>query len=229
VIIPWNIAVTARPRIALIHAVTVAMQPIEDAFVRLWPEAERVNLLDDALSVDRAKMVDLTPVVARRIGDLAEYAMSFNADAILYTCSAFGPAIDAVAARLSVPVLKPNDAMFEAAIAQGQIIGMVATFEPSIASMTLEFQEAAARHGSPARLRTTCVAEAMAALRVGDANRHHTMVAEAARSLGPCDAIMLAQFSTSRAADAVAAEVSIPVLTSPAAAVVKLRRLLNIA
>jgi Asp/Glu/hydantoin racemase len=221
--------VTALPRIALIHAVTVAMQPIDDAFLHLWPQAERVNLLDDALSVDRAKALDLTPVVARRIGDLADYAMSFNADAILYTCSAFGPAIEAVAARLSVPVLKPNDAMFEAAIAQGRTIGMVATFEPSVASMTEEFQNAAARLGSTARLRTVCVAEAMEALRAGNAPRHNALVAEAARSLGPCDALMLAQFSTSRAADAVAAEVAMPVLTSPGAAVAKLKHLLNIA
>jgi hypothetical protein len=59
-----DIAVTARSRIALIHAVTVAMQPIDDALARLWPQAERVYLLDDARSADRAKAADLTPVVS---------------------------------------------------------------------------------------------------------------------------------------------------------------------
>jgi hypothetical protein len=39
-------------RIALIHAVRVAMDPIAAAFVRGWPEAETVNLLDEALSRD---------------------------------------------------------------------------------------------------------------------------------------------------------------------------------
>ena len=57
-------------RIALIHAVRVAMQPVEDAFRRHWPDAERVNLLDDALEGGAA--------------------------GILYTCSAFGEAIEAV-------------------------------------------------------------------------------------------------------------------------------------
>lgn len=39
-------------RIALIHAIYVAMQPIESAFRRRWPEARRVNLVDDALPAD---------------------------------------------------------------------------------------------------------------------------------------------------------------------------------
>ena len=50
-------------RIALIHAVRVAMQPVEDAFRRHWPEAERVNLLDDALPGDRDRAGVLTPQV----------------------------------------------------------------------------------------------------------------------------------------------------------------------
>ncbi|MGH6903202.1 MAG: hypothetical protein ACREIR_10730 [Geminicoccaceae bacterium] len=43
------------PRIALIHAMTVAMALIERAFAGLWPEAERVNLLDDALARPTAR------------------------------------------------------------------------------------------------------------------------------------------------------------------------------
>src|SRR5690348_3851504 len=97
-------------RIALIHAVPMAIAPVARALAELWPDAQPMNLLDDALSRDREAHADLRPEVAARISALADYAMSACADAILYTCSAFGPAIEAVKARLDVPVLTPNEA-----------------------------------------------------------------------------------------------------------------------
>ena len=48
-------------RIALIHAVQAAMQPVEDAFKALWPTARRTNLLDDSLAPDREAAGRLTP------------------------------------------------------------------------------------------------------------------------------------------------------------------------
>lgn len=210
-------------RIALIHAVTVAMQPIEEAFQRLWPEAERVNILDDGLPRDRAKTPELTPAVSKRICDLAVYADTLSADGILYTCSAFGEAIDAAAKARTKPVLKPNEAMFEDALAAGRRIGMLATFEPSVASMEEEFRELARLRGVEATIRTVCVPAAMAALQKGDAATHNRLLAERAGEFADCDALLLAHFSTSRAVDAVTERSTIPVLTSPGSAVRKLK------
>jgi len=216
------------PRIALIHAVTVAIDPVREAFRRLWPEARCTNLLDDSLSPDRERDGILTAAMTARIGALAQYAADCGAAAVLFTCSAFGAAIDQAAARLSLPVLKPNEAMFEAALEAGDRIGMLATFAPAVDGMEAEFHELAARLGrSAASIRTVCVPEAMAALRSGDAAAHNRLLAEAAGTIGACDAIMLAHFSTSRAEEAVRAVVSTRVLSSPAAAVAKLKRLLG--
>ena len=60
-----------KTRIALIHAVTVAIAPVQEAFGQLWPEAECVNILDDSLSLDRERDGVLTEAVARRISALA--------------------------------------------------------------------------------------------------------------------------------------------------------------
>lgn len=208
-------------RVALIHAVEVAVAPITAAFEAAWPEAERMNLLEDRLSPDRARDPDLTDGMTRRINALADYAVLSGADGVLFTCSAFGPAIEAAAARLPVPVLKPNEAMFEAALAQGSRIGMLATFGPSVGTMEAEFHEAAAGRG--ATLRTVLVPRALDALKGGDAETHNRLVAEHAPELADCDAIMLAHFSTSRAKPAVEAVLGRPVLTSPGAAVAALR------
>ena len=214
-------------RIALIHAVTVAMAPVHEAFARLWPEAECTDLLDTALAPDRERDGVLTPAMTSRITTLAEYAAGTGAAGILFTCSAFGEAIDAAARETPIPVLKPNEAMFEAAIAAGERIGMLATFEPSVAGMEEEFRELSARHGCRARIETVCVDGAIAALKQGQAAIHDRLLEEAAPRLAGCDAVVLAHFSTARAESAVAAALSCPVLTAPAAAVTKLKSLLT--
>lgn len=219
-------AMRERPRIVLIHATPLAVEPIRDAFAREWPGAETVNILDDSLSADRAAATALTPELTARFDALAAYAVSIGARAILFTCSAFGPAIEAIARRMTIPVLKPNEAMFEEALSHGDAIGMVATFAPSIPTMEAEFREDAARIRPGARIESRLAAGGMDDLRAGDVATHNRKVANEAARLAGADAIMLAQFSTARALETVRAASPLPVLTSPDAAVRKLRRLI---
>lgn len=151
------------------------------------------------------------------------YAHRIGADAILVTCSAFGPAIERMTRELPVPVLKPNEAMFRDALGRGRKIGMLATFAPSLPTMTEEFEQFVAETGTKATLRSIVVEGAMDALRKGDAARHNQLIAARAHELADCDAIMLAHFSTSRALQEVSAAVETPVLTAPDAAVDRIR------
>lgn len=212
-------------RIVLLHATTVAMSPVHDAFKDLWPDAEVINLLDDGLTIDRAKEEQLSETLIKRFVDLGRYGYAMGAQGILVTCSAFGPAIDILAKSVPVPVLKPNEAMFEAALRQGKRIGMLATFGPSLITMCEEFDRYAEQVGTGARLETLLVPNAIDLLRKGDIESHNRLLAEAAPQLAHCDAILLAHFSTSRAAESVRAQVKVPVLTAPHAAVQKMRAL----
>jgi len=207
-------------RIALIHALRHSPMPIKAAFAELWPEAELMNLLDDSLSADLARTGRLTPAMTERFLTLARYAKGTGADAILFTCSAFGPCIDAVVADLApMPVLKPNEAMIEEAALMGGRIGLLATFPGTLASMTSEF---------PADLTVVPqLAEgALAALDRGDTEGHDGRAARASLSLMDCDVIALAQFSLARAAPRIALATRRPVLTTPHSAVKKLKSLL---
>jgi len=213
-------------RIALIHAMAPSIPPIVAAFRRLWPEASLMNLLDDSLAPDLARDGRLTPAMTERFLALARYARSTGADAILFTCSAFGPCIEACARELApIPVLKPNEAMIEEALAltgpRGRI-GLMATFAPTLASMPPEFDAVA-----PEVTLVPCLAEdALTALNAGDPDGHDAAAVRAAMALTDCDAIALAQFSLSQAAGPVAAATGRIVLTTPDSAVRKLRRLL---
>ena len=213
-------------RIVLLHATPVAIDPVKSAFAEIWPEAELVNLLDDSLSQDRTREETLTQAMIERFGALGRYGQMAGADGILVTCSAFGPAIDQMQRDLQIPVLKPNEAMFRAAIARGKNIAMIATFGPSVSTMVDEFEEFVAETGVDARLSTILVADAMTALRAGDAETHNCLIAERAGELAGFDTVMLAHFSTSRAQAALSERVEVPVLSAPGAAVSRLRELL---
>ncbi len=211
-------------RIALIHALRHSPPPIEAAFARLWPKARLANLLDDSLSADLARAGALDEAMTGRFLTLARYARNCGADAILFTCSAFGPCIEACAAELPIPVLKPNEAMIEEALALAgppARVGLMATFAPTLASMPPEFAVAA-----PGMTLMPCLAsEALTALDRGDLAAHDRIAAAKSAEIADCDVIALAQFSLARAAEGVAAATGKPVLTTPDSAVRKLRRL----
>lgn len=216
-------------RIGLIHATPLAVQPIAASFAALWPQARLHNILDDSLSVDRARDGRLTEAMTQRFIDLSHYAVRCGCEALLFTCSAFGPAIEAAAAGCGVPTFKPNEAMFDAALALAKReavlrIGLLATFEPSIASMAQELQACASQRGLRIAIEAGHVPEAMDDLQRGQAQLHHQKIAQAAAALPACDVIMLAQFSMAAAQPLAQRASNAPVLSSPDCAVTELRR-----
>ncbi|MFT3720613.1 aspartate/glutamate racemase family protein [Pseudorhodoferax sp.] len=220
------------PRICLIHATPLAVAPVQAAFERLWPEAVRMNLLDDRLAPDLEATGRIDAALMERFAALARYAVQAGAQGVLFTCSAFGPAIEAAAAAAGVPTLKPNEAMFDEALdrcaaraAPGRAarIGMVATFAPSVAGMREELLALAARRGIACTLQVQCPGGALQALREGRADAHDALVEQAAGRLAGCDVLMLAQFSMAHLRERAAAAAGIAALSSPDSAVRRLR------
>src|SRR5580693_1702463 len=208
-------------RITLIHALKHSIHPIEPSFARLWPEATLMNLVDDSLSADLARDGRLTSGMTDRFLILGRYAASTGADAILFTCSAFGPCIETVAREHApMPVLKPSEAMIEQAAARGHRIGLLSTFPPTLASMPREFP-------SSVEIVPKLAEGAMAALDRGDRAEHDRIVTEASKDLRSCDVVALAQYSMAPAATLVAEATGRPVLTTPDSAVSKLKSALS--
>jgi aspartate/glutamate racemase len=215
---------THHPRIALIHALAHAVDPINEAIARDWPEATRMNLLDDSLSADLAASGrGQDALMQARFQRLAQYAVDCGSDAILFTCSAFGACIEAVAATHSaIPVLKPNEAMIDDAAALDQRIGLVATFGPTLISMPPEFPQHVV-------LDTALADGALAALNAGDGALHDELIAQSAAELEAkgCRVIALAQFSMARAATLVHSRTGLVVITPVSSAVSKLKFMLG--
>jgi Asp/Glu/hydantoin racemase len=211
---------TAAPRVALIHALAHSIAPVNAELDRAWPGCVRMNLLDDSLSSDLAASRDgLDDAMTARFIALADYAIGTGVRGILFTCSAFGPCIEAVARRWpDVPVLKPNEAMIADASRIGRRIGLVGSFAPTLVSMPAEFPP-------HVTVLPVLAAGALDALTLGDTHLHDRLVVQAAQQVAAkgCDAVALAQFSLARAASLVEHAVRVPVLTTVGSAVRLLR------
>jgi Asp/Glu/hydantoin racemase len=135
--------------------------------------------------------------------------------------------IDACIRECSVPILKPNDAMIDEALEAGSRLAVMATVGPTIPSISVEIQEMAAARGHAVELVPYVVEHAFDALASGDGAKHDRLVAERAREIKNCDAIVLAQFSLSRAVPAVRAVSKIPIYNSPGAAIARMREMVS--
>jgi Asp/Glu/hydantoin racemase len=220
-------------RIALIHATALAMKPVQDAFQDLWPHAQCHNILDDKLAADLQTAGELNAPMHQRILDLAQFAQKQGAQGILYTCSSFGPAIEAAQQCLPLPILKPNQAMFDEAFdrcatAVGKLqVGLITTFEPATAPMMQELEQGIAERQLRISSISTCAVGAMTKLNLGDTQAHDQMILNAALAMPPCDVYLLGQFSMARAQSLLAQALGKPVLSSPASAVRSLQKALH--
>jgi len=214
-----------RPHIFLFSVHRDAMDAAVRAFSADWPEARVSNLLDDSLFAWVREAGGVVPEMYDVFRDLTHHMIGRGADGILFTCSAFRPVIDACIREFPVPILKPNDAMIEQALAAGSRIAVMATVGPTIPSISVEIEELAAARSQKVELTPYVVEGAFDALASGDAATHDRLVAERARDIRDCDAIVLAQFTLSRAVPAVQSVNKTPIFNSPGAAVARMREM----
>jgi len=229
------------PRILMISALAQSPGPAMDAMRAEWPEAVSHNLIDDSLAGDYARLGEITPAIYERFLTLGRYAAASSdgenaTRGILFTCSAFRPAIERVKADLSIPVITPNEGAFDEALALcrgkdgGGRIGLLLTFQGSVAPLEGEIHAMA---DAIAQQRPTIVPAvatgALEALQAGDEDRHDALSAAAAETLPAVDVIVIGQFSMARAAPLVRARRTEPVLTTPQMAARKMRRLVEAA
>jgi len=223
----------ARPRIGLVHALHASIAPIEAAFAEAWPQAETVSLYDQSLYADFNREAKVTPQIRARIERLLAFSAETGADAILFTGSLFGDAVEAARSKMTVPVLTAYEAMIEDAFEGAEAgatpaIGLLATAASTIDMMRADIEEYAMRHGLRYRMDARHVAGAIDALLWGDREEHDELVLAASAQMAPCDVLMLGQFSMAPVAKRMPAIRGRRVLTSPGSAVHELKRRLGL-
>lgn len=221
--------VQRRYRIGALHALANAIPTTQDAFGRVWPDADVAHLLDGSLYLDRNAGTADDAELASRIDRLIQYSATTGADGLIVTGSFFGEAAIQARNNVTMPVATSFDGIIARALllASDQPLHVLSTAPDSATLLSEAIEVEATRRGVSVVLSSHPVAGALDALTGGDGERHDTLVLEAIRDIDADTAIVFAQFSMERILPASADAHSAPVVGPATEGVAYLRQLLT--
>lgn len=210
-----------RKTLALIHTSATLVPVFSQLCKDKLPQVDTFNIVDDSLVRQIGAKGGITPDIAARVAAYVGSAAAGGADWILVTCSSIGPAVEAAAPTVKVPVLRVDQPMADLAVRTGRRIGVIATLPTTLNPTEDLVRRRAAAAGQPVEITARLVNGAFEALMAGDAAKHDTLVAAALRELSTqVDVILLAQASMARVVDTLSpADRRVPILASPGIAV----------
>jgi len=210
-----------KKRLGLVHTSATLVPVFAQLCKEKLPNVDVFNIADDSLVKGIREAGSLTATIARRVTNYLESAELAGADYIMVTCSSIGPAVEAGAKLMGVPVLRVDQPMADQAVATGKRIGVIATLSTTLEPTADLIQRRAALAGKQIELTSKLVDGAFEALMAGDGATHDAKVAAALKDLShQVDVIVLAQASMARVVDSLApADKRVPILASPGIAV----------
>ena len=210
-----------KKRLGLIHT-SATLVPLFAALCKeKLANVDVFNIADDSLVKGIREAGSLTATIERRVTSYMESAELAGADYIMVTCSSIGPAVEAGAKLMGVPVLRVDQPMADKAVAIGKRIGVIATLSTTLEPTADLIQSRAVIAGKQIELTSKLVDGAFEALMAGDGATHDAKVAAALKELSKqVDVIVLAQASMARVVDSLAeTDKRVPILASPGIAV----------
>ncbi|MGF2949694.1 hypothetical protein [Microbacterium alcoholitolerans] len=206
------------PRIAVISATPLAIEPAATAVRTAFPDGTVWNLLDDRLLADAQLDGGISERLAARMDRMIESALADGADGVLLTCSQYGSRAevrDAVAD--GVAVLSADGPLFdEVVMMRPAKLLLVASLESAAADSGDRLLAAFETAGQSPELNRLVVPSAAKPLAVDELVS--ALLEAITAAPGDHDVVVLAQYSLAPAASALAERLQQPVLDGPAAA-----------
>ena len=216
-----------KPKIALVSATALAIEPAATAIRAALPESDLWNLLDDRLLQDMEQPGTISEPLAARMDGLIETALSGGADGVLLTCSQYGSRADERDLAVDgVAVFSADGPLFDATVALApSTVLLVASLDAAAADSSARLQQAFDAAGTVTAILPIVVADAARPLSAAELTRvlSDAIARATAEAGGPFDAIVLAQYSLAPAAESLRSQSPSPVLDGPSAAAARLR------
>ncbi|MDX3102712.1 aspartate/glutamate racemase family protein [Nonomuraea angiospora] len=213
-----------NPTIAVVNATPASMRPAADGLGEGFPEARPWHLLDDRLVTEADAAGGMTPALTRRMLALIDYAVRGGADAVLLSCSMYGPAAALARRSHEVPVTGSDEAMFaEVTRRRPGTVLVLGSLASAAADSARRLKEVA----GGVEVRAIAAPGAAAAAGAGDWPELTDALARAAApGLDGVELVLLGQYSISPVRAELADRLGLPVLSPPLAAARALREAL---
>jgi Asp/Glu/hydantoin racemase len=208
-------------KLGLIHTSATLVPVFAQLCKEKLPGVETFNIVDDSLVKGIREAGAITPQISKRVADYLKSAELAGANQILVTCSSIGPAVEAGAKYVRVPVLRVDQPMADQAVATGMKIGVIATLQTTLEPTADLITRRASAAGKKIELISKLCEGAFDALMSGDAATHDAKVSATLGELSKqVEVIVLAQASMARVVEKLPSEDKrVPILASPAIAV----------
>ena len=211
-------------RFVIIHTTPATVPTIGALIHEEIGECVVSNLLDDSILPEINQAGAITPGVRARLFALLGVAQTIRPDAILCACSSIGGVMEEGATFTSVPVLRIDAPMAEAAVAHSSSIAVLATLASTLEPTSDLIARKAQSAGREVALTKRVIEGAGALLSAGDGAGYDRMVADAiVEAFKTCEVVLLAQASMARCMHCVPAELHNRVFTSPMSGVAQLK------
>ncbi|MBT8345945.1 MAG: aspartate/glutamate racemase family protein [Desulfofustis sp.] len=185
--------------VGLVHTTRLVIDPVHEAIVRSFPEAEVNHVLDEGILRRLAQLKKITPEIVDWLTKMVASTEEAGADLAIVSCSSLSPCVNEVGKHMKMPVLKVDEPMMEFAVKNGQRVGLIMTNPTTEKPSQILFNEVSQRLGRKTLLVPRLCSNAFARLNQGDLAGHDAEVVEAVETmLKEVDLIMLAQISIAR-------------------------------
>jgi Asp/Glu/hydantoin racemase len=201
--------------LGLIHTVGSLQGVFSRLAEELFPDVEVTHAVDESLLKDAIAEGRVTSEIEARLAAHIAMLSQSGVDAIMVTCSSMGQAVDRIAAKTNLPVLRVDTAMIDEALRIGKRIGVLATLRTTM-TPTVELVRQRSNGDASVQIEAHLCEGAFEALKAADVALHDELVRGGLRRIEPLvDVIILAQASMARAVAGPGMTSRVPILSSP--------------
>ncbi len=155
-------------RVAALYTADTLVPLVKNLFNEHLPSVDLVNIVDDSLIRDVIKEGYVPPAVTRRLFRYYDAAADTGASVIFNTCSSIGDIAEYAKSFNRIPIIKIDDAMAEEATQKGNTIGVLATLPTTLRPTIALLERTASKKSKSIRIVTGLAEGAFESLGVGE-------------------------------------------------------------